>query len=399
MDSVKKKNKILVLTHMFPNIVHPYLGNQIYERSLELSKYYDIKIVAPIPYAPNIFKKINPYYLYTKIPYKEKFAGIDIYHPRYFTFPGTFLYFLDALTYFLSVSRLINIINSGWQIDLIDAHRAFPDGFVATRIASRLNNKTKVVTTEHGFCKWPFGCNKIALNGLVKSDRVIGVSLIVKDKLKKILPKTHTDVVQIGVKIPKNNYQLPKAIRNLIKNKFVIFSAGNLYKDKGHIYLIKAINIIKNTYKNIVCIIAGDGTEYRNLCEYVKLNDLGRYVHFVKALPNKKIHTYYACSDVFVLPSWNESLGIVYLEAMMHGKPIIGCKGQGPSKLITTGKEGFLVKPRNEKQIALLLEKMINDQKLTKEMGKLAHKKAIIDYSFKKSIVKTIHIYDLLLSS
>lgn len=381
-----KKKKILVLTHMFPNRVHPYLGNQIYERTMELKKKYDVRVIAPIPFAPKLLSKINPYYEYTLIPRQEVINGVLVYHPRYFTFPGMFLYSMDALTYHVATARLISNIFRDWKFNLIDAHQTFPDGFVATRVAPKLLPRPKVVTTVHGAdVHTPHSAfirMLVISMGIKASDLVIAVSKIVKSELESTAPKANIITIPIGIKIPKRIPNPPSIIRKKIRNKFVILTVGNLYKDKGQVYVLEAVKKLTDKYKNIFCILVGSGPELGNLRRFVKKNELGKYVYFTGAVPNIEAHAYFKVSDVFVLPSSAEALGIVYMEAMMHGKPAIGCKGEGAGELITSGSDGYLIKSQNVGEIVLDLEKLIKNSELLKRMSDAAKKKALTTFQF-----------------
>ncbi len=365
---------------MFPNKIYPYLGNQVFERAVELGKKYKVRVIAPVPFAPKILKRINPYYKYALIPKQEKIGSILVYHPRYFTFPGMFLYFTDAITYFLATVGLIKKVFSDWRFDLIDAHQAFPDGFVATLIADKLFPKPKIVTIVHGgdvyTPRYSLARRLIILKGIKASDLVIAVSETVKSKLKLIAPKANIITIPIGVQIPNQIKELPAQVKSKIKNKFVILSVSNLIKRKGQIYVLKAVNELVKKYKNIFLVIIGSGPEYDNLCNFVRVNRLEKYVYFTGAIPNNEAQSYFKASDVFVLPSWDEALGIVYMEAMIHGKPPLGCHGGGAAELITDDVDGFLVEPRNIIQITKNIEKLIVNPKLQERMGRAAKLKA-----------------------
>ena len=390
----KKRIKILTISHMFPSRMCPYLGNQIYERAIELEKKYDIRIIAPVPSVPKIFKKINPYYGFAEIPRQEKIGKILVYRPRYFTFPGMFLYFVDALTYYFAMAGLINKIYSDWQFDLIDAHQAFPDGFVATKIANKLSPKPKVVTTIHGadiyIRQSSFIQRSVILFAIKFSDLVIAVSNIVEKKLKLLSPSTNTVVIPIGVQLPTKLIEISLKTGYSLDNKFIILTAGDLIERKGQKYVLYAIKELSKKYKNVLCIILGSGPKLSELCNFVKANEIEKYVYFAGAVRNVEAHAYFEASDVFILPSWDESLGIVYMEAMAHGKPAIGCKGQGAEEIITDKVDGFLVEPRNTRQIVNNLEKLIINPSLRKRMGKAAKSRAESSFQFKDRIKETV---------
>jgi len=392
------KKRILVLSHMFPNKRHVYLGNQVYERVMELKKKYDIRVVAPIPFFPKLPRNINPYYEYSVIPNTETVNSINVYHPRYLTFPAQFLYSADILTYYLGVKNLIKKIYSEWKFDLIDAHQIFPDGYVATKIAKELSSSPKVVITIHGADAYVSESDHlrrlIIKKGLENADKVIAVSNAAKKRITKYIPNKKVKVIPIGINIKERIIRNEK-IEKKVKGRFTVLIVGNLIIRKGHIYLLKAIKKLSKKYKNILCIIVGSGPELKNLKDFVNENRLKKYVYFAGSVSNKDVFSYFHDCSVFALPSWNEALGIVYMEAMTCGKPVIGCKGEGVEELITHCKEGFLIEKKNVNQIVNYIEKLILDRELLKKMGLAAKIKA--KTSFK--LTDRIKITEKLLNS
>jgi len=99
-----------------------------------------------------------------------------------------------------------------------------------------------------------------------------------------------------------------------------------------------------------------------------------------------------AC-DVFSLPSWNEAFGVVYLEAMACGKPVIGCQGQGIEDVITDGKTGFLVKPKDVADLAAILLMLFEDPELRRKVGAQARRLVQADFTWEKNVEKTVVVY------
>jgi glycosyltransferase involved in cell wall biosynthesis len=396
----KRKLKILVLSHMFPNRANPHLGNQIYERAIAMKRLFDVRIIAPVPWVPKLPRVINPYWRYVDIPLKETIKGILVYHPRYFTFPGRFLYFIDALTYKLGIENLLISLYSKWKFDLIDAHQSFPDGYVATKIAQRLLAKPKVVITVHGADmftpSFPKMRKLIVAAGLNASDLVIAVSKKIEDRARLLAPNARIITIPVGIKISKRIPALTAKTRKLFIGKFVILTVGNLIKRKGQIYLLQAVKQLSSKYKNIFCVVVGSGPELRGLRDFVARNRLEKHTLFTGAIPNLKAQSYFRACDILVLPSWNEALGIVYMEAMAYGKPVIGCRGEGAEELISNGKDGYLVRPRSVSQIAIHLEKLIKDPKLLKNMGEAANKKAAGAFRLNDRIKETENFFNAL---
>lgn len=92
--------------------------------------------------------------------------------------------------------------------------------------------------------------------------------------------------------------------------------------------------------------------------------NIEQYITFIGKVPNEKVPEYMGASDVFVLPSLSESFGIVNLEAMASGLPIIATNVRGLPEIIKNGENGFLVEPKNPEGIAEKVLLLLEDDEL-----------------------------------
>jgi len=110
---------------------------------------------------------------------------------------------------------------------------------------------------------------------------------------------------------------------NLSGSDFVVLSIGRLELFKGHDVLINAWPDVVRQYSAAQLWIAGSGSRRQVLEEQVRALDIASSVHFVGQLSAGQVHRRLAAADLFVLPSRSEPFGIVLLEAMAHGLPIV----------------------------------------------------------------------------
>ena len=159
-------------------------------------------------------------------------------------------------------------------------------------------------------------------------------------------------------------------IEEFCDGKQNIMFVGRLERRKGLRYLIKAYQQVKQEIPNSRLIVVGPGTRPRKKYEkWIKRNGLQDIV-FVGYASYADLPRYYQTADVFCSPATGrESFGIVLLEAMTLGKPIVATNIEGYASVLTHGKEGLLVPPRNSGALAEALTSLLKDEKLRQRMG------------------------------
>lgn len=169
-----------------------------------------------------------------------------------------------------------------------------------------------------------------------RADAVIGVSEVFCDRIARnvqICPVCIHNVVDTDIFLPqkRNPYK---------KDGHIFVSTGNLKRVKGFDLLIKAFSKIIEEYEQCKLIIIGDGVEKQNLMNLVRELDLSEQVCFKGALNRTDIARVYHEADTFVLASRSETFGVVYIEAMASGLPVIATRCGGPENFVIpqTGK-------------------------------------------------------------
>lgn len=156
------------------------------------------------------------------------------------------------------------------------------------------------------------------------------------------------------------------------KEDIVIMFYGQLIKRKGVDVLLKAYKELVKNNNLAKLLIIGDGKARTDLNEYIKSHGIAG----VKILPNPgdfEINKYYASSDIFVLPSRNDTWGLVVNEAMCAGLPVIvsNMVGSG-SELVNKGVNGFIFKSEDVEELKSYLEKLISSKELRSKFGKMS---------------------------
>jgi len=244
------------------------------------------------------------------------------------------------------------------KFDLIHAHFTWSSGYVAAKLKEKYN--VPAVVTAHGFDIYdlPFRDDewkKKIEYVLNTADCIITVSNSNLRCIEKLDVDTPVKVIPNGFNdkiFHRMNSEECRKTLNFPINKKIILTAGNLVEVKGHKYLIEAMREVVNHKKNVLCIIVGSGKLKNKMENQISKCGLKDYIKLVGGEPHSQIPIWMNTCDVFVLPSLRESFGVVQIEAMACGKPVVATFNGGSEEIITSDDYGFLVEPANSKNLA-----------------------------------------------
>jgi len=357
--------KICMVGHFPPHIGG--VSSYTYLLSLELVKRGDKVYVLTYPHSE---LTSNAYLNGGSVP-KNNLKGIHIenaFAPNIKGLRGT----IFTITASFKLMRMVK----KYKIDLIHAHYIMPPGLIAVIVGKLL--KTPVVLTIHGSDIFRLS-RKSILKPLIRyilrnSSQIFAVSEAVKSEVIQ-LERDLEDKIEVtwnAVDLKKFNPQNDSSFReelNLEPGKPLILFVGNLVAQKGVKYLIEAKKFFKN---DSYLVIVGSGPLQRELKAMVEYEGL-KYVKFVNARDD--IEKIMPQADVLVLPSTSESFGIVLLEALASGVPIVATNVGGIPEIVT-GDVGIIVEPRNPVAIAEAVDKILSDPQLKSEFKSNARKRA-----------------------
>jgi len=175
---------------------------------------------------------------------------------------------------------------------------------------------------------------------------------------------------------------------NLSLDKKIIINIGNLLPVKGQSYLIAAMRKIVDKKKDVLCIIIGDGPLRKDLENQIKKLNLENYVKLVGFKPHDEIPLWMNAADLFVLPSLSESFGIVQIEAMACGVPVVATRNGGSEEIIISEDYGFLCPPKDPECLA---EKIL--EALEKEWDKEKIRKYAEQFTWENVAKEIIKLY------
>jgi len=226
--------------------------------------------------------------------------------------------------------------------------------------------------------------------------KIVAVSYGVKKEIMQYYNVPEEDIVVIpnGIDLEefsaKNRSLYFEKVRkeyNIPLDYFVLLFVGYEFRRKGLEFVIKAIEKLKNEKIKLIVIGNDNKKPYEKLAK-----ELGVVDKIIFVGQQREVNKFYAVSDVFVFPTMYEAFGLVIIEAMASGLPVIISNIAGVAELITDGKEGFFIN-RDADNIAKKIKILIENKNLYKEMSINASKKAE-EYSWDNITKKYLELFN-----
>lgn len=148
---------------------------------------------------------------------------------------------------------------------------------------------------------------------------------------------------------------------------FILISVAELNKNKNQKMLIRVMDELKGSYKNIILLLVGDGKYHKKYLKQIKKCNLENNVKILGY--RNDIHELLLLSDVFVTASQREGLPLSVMEAMATGLPVIATDCRGNRDLVKDNVNGFLVKVNDVSGFAKSIEKLYSDRQLNNRLG------------------------------
>ncbi len=261
-----------------------------------------------------------------------------------------------------------------------------------------------IIHTPHGHVFWGyFGRFKTSLYVILEkiaafiTDKIIALTEQEKNDhlLFRIAPMDKFSIVHSGIKLDgfSDLPVDPEAIKRKLGipgKGLVIGTAGRFAAVKGHRYLIEAAVSIAEARPDTTFVFLGSGElleELQNMAEKLGLKENVKFPGW-----RADVAEVMSVFDLFVLPSLNEGMGRVLVEAMALGKPVVASDVGGIPDLIIHGKNGYLVPPGDALSLSAAIGDLIEDPEKGRKMGENGKKRAV-DYSADAMVQKIDKLY------
>jgi len=237
------------------------------------------------------------------------------------------------------------------------------------------------------------GAESIMANSEYTKGLLLKYNLCSAEKVEVVYPCSNIQDQKVPQKIKEN-----LIARNNLIDKKVILTVGRLIERKGHDKLIQALPLVLEKVPNLFYISVGDGPQKKYLQEQVDALKLNDKTNFYYDVLDYELPAFYDLSDVFIMPCREltngdiEGFGIVFLEAGMYDKPVIGGRSGGAVEAVEQGVNGLLVDPNSINEIAQALISLLTNNEKAKTLGQQGHKRVIDKFNWQEQGKKIIEI-------
>jgi len=385
--------KVLVFTSSFPRSVDSHEVRWVLELAQWLTRYGFIPLVLA-PHFPGgkireSWSQVRIYRFVYCIPLR--FERLAYGSGLLFNVKKDFFAFLGIFPFMVSgfLSAVVLVIRE--PISLIHTHWLIPQGFTGA-VFHRIGNIPHIATVHGSDLHMITGNKILAPVGrfiLRNSDIITVNSTYMRRQLESFAPESTQKirVIPMGIDPEKYCHDASFEIRKKYPAGHIILSVGRLIDWKGTLYLIDAMPEVIRHYPDTLLLIAGSGPEKDTLIKRVHELGIDQRVKFLGVVDTKELPSLYHSADVFVLPSINkygktEALGVVLLEAMASGCPVIGSNVGGIPDIIIDGETGFLVPEQRPDILAEKIVRILVDTELQEKFRRNGLKRVHDSFSW-----------------
>lgn len=328
---------ILVVPSWYKSNESDQIGSFFYEQAIMLKEYGHNVVVADAT-----LQGRASYFSKRLFRLKKYDDGVLTYSYVVPSLGTNRIEFLAKYIYKRSLKKIVKALRKDdIKIDIVHAHSFFPAGLVSTELFERQG--IPVVVTEHNSLVLTKSLNKRRLSYLQETLDNCSAFICVSEALKK--------AVMDQVLVKKEINVVPNVVSNVFyyrnspnrEGAFTFISIGNLIKSKNHSLTIQAFSKFSKVVENSSLYIVGEGIEHENLLLEVDKLGLKDKVVFTGCIGRQDVAEIISKSNVLVLPSSFETFGVVYIESLACGRPVIAAHNGGADEIITNDN-GLFVK-------------------------------------------------------
>ena len=336
----EKKLRILMMIHRQADN-SPYCFYVHEQAKALMARGHEVVVISSVGVMP-LMKKLRPGQaaVAARTPKADIVEGVQVYYPRHLTLGNAGEQLLGGRLLAMAALPAARRLHREKSFDIVHAHMLPRDGHAGLLVARALG--LPLALTVHGTDifhyfipgkePWPRNAMTAA-----EADALMAVSSLLMSRVAPYRGEGKISrIVQNGVDlslVPERTHNAPRAV----------ISVGTLKARKCMDKTLEAFARVAGDYPDATLTIVGIGEMEAQLKARIAELGLQERAVLTGGLPHEQVIARMAQSDLFILPSWGEGYGIVYIEAMAAGCIAVGAEGEGIADTITDGENGFLV--------------------------------------------------------
>jgi glycosyltransferase involved in cell wall biosynthesis len=182
--------------------------------------------------------------------------------------------------------------------------------------------------------------------------------------------RAKVEIVPTGLDLSKFRDLNPEAVRDrygISRDKKLVLYLGRMSREKAVGFILRSFYHLLTRRGDVLLMLTGD-LENREIPDLIDQLDIGRYVILTGGVSYDQIQHYYAAADVFALASYGETQGLVLVEAMAAGTPVVAVDAIGVRDIVQNGSNGFLT-PRDGSVFNERIEAILDNQELSQRLS------------------------------
>lgn len=252
-------------------------------------------------------------------------------------------------------------------------------------LARLLNPGVKTAVVAYGIEVWR-PLSQLQRRALRRADVVLAISDYTKDELVRRSGVSPEKIRVVPCALDPH-WKVAAAAASHEPATPVLLSVTRLVKEdryKGIDDVIRSLPAVVRDAGPVEYRVVGRGNDVPRLRALAAGLGVARYVNFMGELSDAELREQYRGCSVFVLPSSEEGFGIVFLEAMAHGKPVVGGAHGGTPSVVKDGETGLLVAGSDVSGIANSVTRLLCDEELRQTLGRAGRRRLLEEFTFSK---------------
>jgi glycosyltransferase involved in cell wall biosynthesis len=183
----------------------------------------------------------------------------------------------------------------------------------------------------------------------------------------------------------------PAAVTTEREPRPTVLSVGRMTREKGHTVLVRAMLIVAKAIPEVRLLVCGQGEREADLKKQTETEGLSEAVTFLGFAPD--VRPSLNASDVFVMPSLSEGLGVAAIEAMAMAKPVVASRVGGLPESVVDGETGLLVPPGDGPALAAAIIALLRNSDLAQAMGRAGRQRALAQFDRGRVLDRVLALY------